>query len=258
MVEYIDVEEAKRRTGLRVVLTKGVPGPWSEAAKAILHVKGIPYVPVRQDGAGENRELLEWTGQTSAPVAVWNDEPPRSTSREILFLAERLAPEPALLPKDASERALVQGIADEIHGEMGFGWSRRLVMFHPILEHANLEEPALAPMVRMAAKYGYDGPTAAKARARSFGILAMLTQRLEAQRAAGSRFLVGRSLTAADLYWATFAALIDPLPPDLCPMPDYLRGMYTTRDEELREAARPLLAHRDAIYREFLELPMAF
>jgi glutathione S-transferase len=258
MVEYIDVEEAKRRTGLRLVLTKGVPGPWGEAAKAVLHVKRIPYVAVRQDGGGENRELVAWTGQSSAPVAVWNDEPVRTTSREILFLAERLAPEPALLPEDAAERALVQGLADEIHGEMGFGWSRRLAMLHSTLEHANLEEPAIAPLARMAAKYGYDGPTAARARARSMGIVRMLAKRLEAQRAAGSRFLVGDRLSAADLYWATFAALVDPLPHDLCPMPDYLRAMYTTQDEELRAAAGPLLVHRDAIYREFLELPMAF
>jgi glutathione S-transferase len=258
VVEYIDVEEAKRRTGLRLVLTKGVPGPWGEAAKAILHVKGIPYVPVRQDGGGENRALLEWTGQTSAPVAVWNDEPPRSTSREILFLAERLAPEPALLPEDAAERALVQGLADEIHGEMGFGWSRRLVFVHSILEHANREEPAVADVARMAAKYGYDGPTAVRARARSIGIVRMLAGRLEAQQAAGRRFLVGERLSAADLYWAAFAALIEPMPHELCPMPDFLRTMYTTRDEELRAPAASLLAHRDAIYREFLELPMAF
>ena len=34
-MEYLSVEEAKNRSGLRLVLTRGVPGPWGEAAKAI-------------------------------------------------------------------------------------------------------------------------------------------------------------------------------------------------------------------------------
>ena len=41
MAEYIEVEKARSMSGLRVVLTPGVPGPWSEAAKGILHVKEV-------------------------------------------------------------------------------------------------------------------------------------------------------------------------------------------------------------------------
>ena len=43
MANYLSVEAAIPLTGLRLVLTRGVPGPWGEAAKAILHVKQIPY-----------------------------------------------------------------------------------------------------------------------------------------------------------------------------------------------------------------------
>lgn len=258
MAEYVGVEEARHLGGMRLVLTAGVPGPWGEAAKAILHVKKIPYVKVRQEGGGENRELADWTGQTSAPVAVWNDEAPRSTSREILFLAERVAPEPALLPEDAAERALVQGLCDEIHGELGFGWCRRLMMLHGVLPHVDPKDPAIAGIARIGRKYGYDPTVAGGARARCEGILRMLAGRLEAQRAAGRRFLVGERLSAADLYWATFAVLLVPLPHEVSPMPQYLRQMYTVTDERLLEAAGPLIAHRDTVYEEFLELPMDF
>jgi len=261
MAEYIDVPEARGRSGMRLVLTAGVPGPWGEAAKAVLHVKKIPFVKVRQEAGGENRDLEAWTGQTSAPVAVWNDEPPRSTSRDILFLAERVAPEPALLPADEEDRVTVLGLCDEIHGELGFGWCRRLMLFDGVLPHVDPASTtqAAAGVVRMGRKYGYDPAGVKSAKARCVDILRLLAARLEAQRAAGRRFLVGDGLTAADLYWATFAALLEPLPHELCPMPSGMRQMYTVTDEDLRAAAGArLIEHRDAIYREFLELPVDF
>jgi glutathione S-transferase len=258
MADYVEVAEARGLSGMRLVLTQGVPGPWGEAAKAVLHVKKIPHVKVRQEGGGENVDLAAWTGQTSAPVAVWNDEPPRTTSREILFLAERVAPEPALLPADPADRALAQGLLDEIHGELGFGWCRRLMMFHAILANADPSQPALAGLARLARKYGYAAAAAEAARARCEGIVRMLAGRLEAQRAAGRRFLVGDRLSAVDLYWATFAILLKPFPHELCPMPQHIRQMYSAIDEGLLAAAGPLIAHRDAVYEEFLELPMDF
>src|SRR5690242_12309641 len=105
MTEYISVEEARQLSGLRVVLSPGVPGPWSEAAKGILSVKKIPYVRVRQDIGGENRALIEWSAQATAPVFAWNDEPPRSTWIQQLYLAERLQPNPPLIPANIEERA---------------------------------------------------------------------------------------------------------------------------------------------------------
>ena len=46
MAEYLSVEQACPMSGLRLVLSPGVPGPWSEAAKGILSMKKIPYVRV--------------------------------------------------------------------------------------------------------------------------------------------------------------------------------------------------------------------
>src|SRR5437868_1271116 len=95
---YLSVADARERDGLRLVLTAGVPGPWGEAAKYILHVKGIAYAPVAQMAGMPNEDLVEWTGCANAPVAVYNDEAPKSGWAEILFLAERLASEPRLIP----------------------------------------------------------------------------------------------------------------------------------------------------------------
>lgn len=85
----------------------------------------------------------------------------------------------------------------------------------------------------------------------------MLSAERRAQREQGRRFLVGDQLSAVDLYWAAFAALVKPLPPDLCAMPDWLRKSYTIADASLLAAIDPsLLEHRDRIYRDHLALPI--
>src|SRR3546814_18918867 len=94
MADYLSVEEARDLPGLRLVVTAHVPGLWSEACKSLFDSKGVPYVLVEQVVGGENRALKEWTAQTSGPVAIWQDERPRSTWLEQLYLAERLAPKP--------------------------------------------------------------------------------------------------------------------------------------------------------------------
>jgi len=132
-MNYIDIAEARGASGLRLVLTAGVPGPWGESAKYIFHVKKLSYLPVRQTPGESEAALREWTAQTSAPVAVYEDERPRSSWAEILYLAERLAPEPALIPADPEERIEMFGLCHEICGDQGFGWQRRLMLLHPAL-----------------------------------------------------------------------------------------------------------------------------
>ena len=101
--QYIGVEEARIRNGLRMVVVGSVPSPWGEAAKGILHIKGIEWAAVRL--VNDSEPLKEWAGQRSGPVAIYDNEPPRSGWVEILLLAERLAPTPPLLPTDPAERA---------------------------------------------------------------------------------------------------------------------------------------------------------
>jgi glutathione S-transferase len=254
VAKYLSVEEAIPLRGLRLVLTRGVPGPWGEAAKAIFHVKRIPYVRVGQV-AGENDEaLIRWTGAANAPTAMYDDERPRSERNAILFLAERLAPDPPLLPRDPEQRALCLGLSHEIAGELGFGWCRRLMLLQP-----NEQAPpaARAALATLSARYGSPDYPPARAAERCAEIMRALARRLHAQRAAGNDYLLGDALSVADLYWATFAAMLRPLPEDLCPMSLGLRTTYTARDPVLTAALDPiLLEHRDGIYRRHLELPV--
>jgi glutathione S-transferase len=257
MAQYIEVDQAIPMQGLRVVLTPSVPGPWTEAAKGILHVKKIPYVKVRQELMGENLPLINWTKQATAPVFVYNDERPRSLWSDQLFLAERLAPTPPLIPSEINERTQMFGLSNEICGEFGFGWSRRLMMIHSSMRDPNASEAAKKGMRFMGEKYGYVADVAEGAPARVAQILTALNQQLESQRARGSRFLIGDRLSALDIYWAAFAALIQPLPDELCAIPAGFRKLYVCTDPVVQAAASPqLLAHRDFIYHEYLELPV--
>ena len=69
MAEYLEVEQAIARPGLRLVLSEGVPGPWGEAAKGILQVKKLAYARVRQVPGAPNEALALWTGQAGAPLS---------------------------------------------------------------------------------------------------------------------------------------------------------------------------------------------
>jgi glutathione S-transferase len=255
---YYSVEAARRLPGLRLVVTAHMPGLWSEGAKGVLDAKKIPYVLVEQEVGGENRALLEWTAQTSAPVAVWNDERPRSSWLEQLYLAERLSPTPALIPQNLDHRVTMFGLCNELAGENGFAWNMRLTSFHRMLNDPAADDFGQHISRTLAPKYGYDPALVDSARQQMIDLVAQLRERFREQRHSGRRYLVGDALSALDIYWATFAGAIDPLPPDLCPnMPAVMRQNYT--DPELKALAGPeLIQHRDFIYATYLKLPMDF
>src|SRR5262249_34850685 len=66
-------------------------------------------------------------------------------------------------------------------------------------------------------------------------------------------------LTAVDVYSATFAAMVDPLPPAVCNMDASTRAALSTRDAVI-EAALDLifLAHRDMMYERHLSYRCCF
>jgi glutathione S-transferase len=250
----VSVEEAIKRSGVRMVVVGDVPSPWGEAAKGILHIKGIEWVAVRL--AYDSEPLKEWAGQRSGPVLIYENERPRSGWAEILLFAERLAPSPSLLPTSAAERALVLGLAHEICGEGGLGWSRRLQLVHAGLRNAGGFPERVANY--LGKKYGYSPEAGAAADARVADLLGMLIARLKAQRQAGSRYYVGNALTAADVYSATFAALFDPLPPEQCKMDAKVRAVFSAKEAHTGVALDPILfEHRDRMYRDYLELPLS-
>lgn len=254
-MHYLSVEEGRRATGLRLVLTAGMPGPWGEAAKAIFEVKGLAYQAVAQQGGGENAALVEWTGQAGAPVAVYDDEPPRTDSFDILFLAERLAPEPRLIPEDTAERVQMFGLAREIIGRRGFGWERRLMMLAPPMQSGSPP----AAIARIARRYGYREELLAGAPRKVARILEHLAATLERQRGRGSPYFVGSSLSAVDIYWACFSNMVAPLPDDACAIPDALRRNWLDSGPVIAAALAPaLIAHRDFVFAEHIGLPLDF
>jgi glutathione S-transferase len=257
-MEYLSVADARSQGGMRLVLSIGVPGPWGEAAKSIFHVKGIGYAAVAQYPGMANDDLVAWTGCANAPIAVYDDESPRSGWAEILLLAERLAPEPRLIPDREEERAMMFGVCHEICGEGGLGWSRRLMLIDQLAAAPADSGPRLIGET-LGRRYGYSRTAAAAAPERVAKILVLLSTLLERQRDRGNEFLLGPSLSAADLYWAAFAVMFDPLPPDLCPMSDAVRGWYANTGPVIAAALDPeLVALRDRIYRNYLPLPMSF
>jgi glutathione S-transferase len=252
--QYVSVDEAIKRRGARMVVVGGVPSPWGEAAKGILHIKGIEWVAVRL--TYDSEPLKEWAGQRNGPVLIYENERPRAGWAEILLLSERLAPTPSLLPRDPADRALVFGLAHEICGEGGLGWSRRLQLVHAGLRNAGgFPERVSAYLGK---KYGHGPEAGAAAGPRVAELLAMLAVRLQVQRQAGSRYYVGNALSAVDVYSATFAAMFDPLPPEQCKMEPSTRAAFGTRDADTEAALDPILfAHRDMMYAQHLELPLS-
>lgn len=253
MLDYRPLDEVIRHEGLRLVLVRGMPSPWGQAAKTMMEIKKLDYVVAAQDAGGANERLLAWSGQTSAPVVAWANEPPRHHWLDILMLLERLAPTPSLVPADATQRALMIGLSNEICGEGGIAWNRRLQMFAPAMESGTAPEG----VARMSAKYGYAEGAMLGISERTAGSLQAISKQLQAQHARGATFLIGDALSALDIYWVAFMNLLDPLPPEMCPMPEAWRPAFSVTDPVMKAALDPtLVSHRDRIFRKYFRNPM--
>jgi glutathione S-transferase len=252
--KFVSVEEAIDSPGLRMVVVGGIPSPWGEAAKGILHVKNLDWKAVRLDY--DDKKLAEWAGGRTGPVLFYNGDRPRSSWTNILILAERIAPAPALIPADAAERALMFGFAHEILAEAGLCWSRRLQLIHAGLQGDGGFAPPVAQY--LGKKYGYRPDSEPAATRRVVEILGALATRLRVQQAAGSGYFIGETLTALDIYSAAAMALILPMPPEHCDMHEKLRTTFEWRNDQTEAALEPILIeHRDRIYAQHLELPLS-
>ena len=254
-MEYLTVSEARDRHGLRLVLTRDVPGPWSESAKALLRWHNVDYLPVEQIGGRRNEELVEWTGHRNAPIALYNDEPPRVRWQEILDLAERLGSGPSLYPADIRDRIQMVGICSEICNEGGLAWHARMLMLNVTYESHGDVVFEKNPMFK---EYGFSPAAVITALDRVKQILSYLTETITRQKQQGSIYLVGDSMTAADIYWACFSNMLEALPPGDCPLPDYLRQGWSTLAKSIGEYDRVLIEQRDRIFEQHLWLPMDF
>lgn len=251
--EYVGVEEAIQRRGLRMVVVGRVPSPWGEAVKGFFHLKGLDWTGVRL--VYDNDALKKWAGQLSGPVVVYDDETPRSGWAEILMLTERLAPEPALLPADPESRARALLLCEKFCGPRGLGWWRRLQSVHAGLQgNGGFSERVAA---YLGAKYGYDPAQAASYGPHVRALLAELAAALRAQRDAGKTYFLGDTLSAVDVYCATFMAFFKPLPEAQCAMDPKIRQAFESLDADTAAALDPLLIeHRDRMYARHLALPL--
>jgi hypothetical protein len=253
MLQYRSFEEIIDHPGLRIVLVKGVPSPWGQAAKTIFEVKKLDYIAAPWIGGEPNEAIVKWGGEASGPIVAWAKEKPIHRWIDILYLAERLAPTPALLPKDATQRALMIGLSHEICGEMGIGWNRRLQLFAPALTSGKAPEGTK----RMGSKYGFNEGDAKAAGERTAESLRALTAQLKSQYMRGVHYFIGDALTALDIYWTAFSNLLDPMPKEHCPMPEAYRPGFTVSDPVVKAALDPLLIeHRSRIFRECFRDPM--
>ncbi len=251
-MEYLSVEEAQERDGLRLVLTAGVPGPFSEAAKALFRHHHVDFLPVRQIGGRENPELVAWTRHRNAPIALYNDEAPRVRWLEILDLAERLGNGPSLFPTSIDDRIRMVGLINEIAGENSFIWQARILMLHETVLAVGEEKARRNPMLK---DYLYDQTAVEPARERIHEVISYLTGMIS-QNSSG--YLVGNSFTAADIYFAYVSNLIRPQPHELNPMPQGLRTSYELLEKLFGEFDPVLVEFRDRIFEQHLQLPVDF
>ena len=258
-MDYVPIEEARKAPGLRLVLTGGLPAPWSESAKGLFRVRKVDYLPVLQQGGGPNEELLAWTGHRNAPTALYEDEAVRVSALDMVNLAERLGSGPSLVPADLAERVQMFGLLNEIAGENGMAWNARILMFAAMIENMGKEAMADNPMLR---EYHYSEGEVANAPGKIIAVLDALSVQRQKQQASGSPYLIGDHLSALDIYWACFSQMLDTLPAEVNPMPDYMRKVWGLVTQSLQQAGYTLdptlITHRDHIFENYLQMPLDF
>jgi glutathione S-transferase len=250
-MRFVTLDEARSARGLRLVVTAGVPSPWSETAKSCFDAKGIDYLAVRL--TPRDADTRAWTNRHNAPVAMYDDEPPRSGWAEIVALAERLEERTCLIPRSQDDRVVMWGIAHEILAEGGLVWSLRLEAIHRGLTSGGARGFPERAARYLGAKYGYHPSRVEGARDRIRSTLAMLARRLDG----APHYVVGGSLSAADVCAATALGVLAPLSHEDCAMLPDFRRTYESWAPEIAAAVAPsLIAHRDFIYRQHLVLPV--
>jgi glutathione S-transferase len=252
MSRFISITQMRAATGLRIAGLRGVPSPWTEAAKGIFHVKGLACQYAAQSKEDPDGALAAWAGDVGIPVVAYDNEKLRTGWAEILLLAERLQPQPALIPTDVDARTLLFGLSHEICGEMGLGWAYRLLMIQQSIERGGESSFPANIGSYLGQRYGLNPTHARVAKARTIELLGMLSRRIE-----GRPYLMGDTLTAADIYWATFANLITPLPESDLPATPMIRTAYTCGDADILKAmSGELRALQRRVYDDHLELPV--
>jgi glutathione S-transferase len=252
-MHYIELSNVANTPGLKLVLTKGMPGPWGELVKAILAVKNVSYTAVAQYPGQSDAELKALSGQTSAPVML-DDDVCITDLKEIILTIEKNYPSPQLLPSDKIALAATWELIDLIAGSDGFAWNRRLMMFTPLMQL----DPPIEMIKTLALKYGYSEIGAQSASQKVLQVLGRIGALLNAQAKSQQVYIVGSCLTALDITWAVFSSMLLPLPEEVNAMPPGMRGSYTLNSDLMIDVDSILIEHRDYIYKNHLTFPLDY
>ena len=99
--------------------------------------------------------------------------------------------------------------------------------------------------------------------AKVIATLELIDSVLHKQEEAGSKFLVGNSLTAADIYWVSALIMVDPPPEEILPRLESntaLLKLFVDSNTDAISAAvtERIRAHSAATYSGFLEVPVPY
>jgi glutathione S-transferase len=247
-IEFVPLEKAARMKGVRVTFLPGVPALFSECLKNFLDAKKVPYTRALHPAFGKDQSFLyKLTSQTSLPTMLHDDERPRNSWIEQVVLADKLGGPPSLIPEKLDERVLLFGLMNELLGEDGLMWRKRLLF-------------GASPFTE---KYGHSDQAATEAPARIAEVVGSFAARIDAQRAAGSRYLLGKSLTALDIYFATVTYMICPPGEDMLPRTKQNRGLlqgFAANPPEVQaivdgEGGRAIREYRDYILQTHCVMP---
>ena len=217
--KFITLEESgSMEKGTRVTFVPGVQAMYAEALKNICFVKNIPLTRVlhplmgvdKETGEDRQAKLYQLTSQTSLPTMFHDKERPRSVWTEQLALAERIGTNdsPKLIPDNFEHRVEMFGVCAVVLGEDGLVWNMRIMMDSPLAQ-----------------KYGYSEEASAAAPGKIAEVIALIDNCLKVQEKNGSSYLIGDSLTALDVYWATMSMTILPVPLEIMPKTQQNQGM---------------------------------
>jgi glutathione S-transferase len=256
MLTYVDLETARNAQQPCLVLLRGVPSPWSQAAKAIFELKGIDALAVWMN-AGD-AAVSAWTGMPNGPVLMVPGEAPRASWADILARAERWAPTPRLLPVELEARVRALGLCHEVMGERGLMWNGRLVMLDVSHATAGARGFPLPIAEYLGARYGYTPGCAEAAHVEVRAALNALDAQLARGRAAGGPYYFGDQLCALDIYSTAVVDVFMLLPDEQCPMRPKLRAAFESLRDEVGDVMPPsLLVHRDLMHERHMPLPIA-